>query len=94
MKMVHNMLSKNDAETLRILDDVILLAVHANPDGLEMISDWYMRNKNEKDRTTRNLPRLYQRVPQQFLILCLKAGRTPLMMSLENPSTLPMIGDP
>ncbi len=61
MRMVYNMVSKNDAETLRILDDVILLAVHANPDGLELISDWYMRNEDEQKRSTNGLPRLYQK---------------------------------
>lgn len=61
MKIVYNMLSKNDAETLRILDDVILLAVHANPDGLELIANWYMRKENEKERSTSGLPRLYQK---------------------------------
>jgi hypothetical protein len=33
----------HDAETLRFLDDVIILAVHANPDGMELVSNWYMR---------------------------------------------------
>lgn len=61
MKMVYDMVSKNDAETLRILDDVIMLAVFANPDGLELVSDWYMRTENEKDRSTNNLPRLYHK---------------------------------
>ena len=61
MKLAYNMVSKNDAETLRVLDDVILLAVFANPDGLELMSDWYMRNEDEKSRSTRNLPKLYQK---------------------------------
>ncbi len=61
MKLAYNMVSKNDAETLRILDDVILLAVFANPDGLELMSDWYMRNDDKMARSTRNLPRLYQK---------------------------------
>ena len=61
MKLVYNMVSNNDEETLRILDDVILLAVLANPDGLELVADWYMRKENEKERSTRSLPRLYQK---------------------------------
>ncbi|MBU1013605.1 MAG: peptidase [Bacteroidetes bacterium] len=61
MQLAYNMVSKNDVETLRILDDVILLAVFANPDGLELVADWYMRKDNEKDRSYNNLPRLYQK---------------------------------
>jgi len=61
MKLVYNMVSKNDEETLRILNDVILLAVLANPDGLELVADWYMRKEIEKERSTRSLPRLYQK---------------------------------
>ncbi|MFC2117425.1 M14 metallopeptidase family protein [Bacteroidota bacterium] len=61
MKLVYNMVSNNDEETLRILNDVILLAVFANPDGLELIADWYMRKEDEKERSTRSLPRLYQK---------------------------------
>ncbi len=53
--------SKNDDETLRILKDVIILATHANPDGMELVSDWYMRKPNERERSTGQLPRLYQK---------------------------------
>ncbi len=53
--------SKNDEETLRILRDVIILAAHANPDGMELVSDWYMRNPDPKQRSTSGLPRLYQK---------------------------------
>jgi hypothetical protein len=53
--------SRTDAETLRILDDVIVLMVHANPDGMELVSDWYMKEADPLRRTTGNLPRLYQK---------------------------------
>jgi len=53
--------SQNDPETLRILDDVIILLVHANPDGMELVSSWYMRNADPKDRSMNNLPVLYQK---------------------------------
>jgi len=52
--------SRNDAETLRILDDVIVLLVHANPDGQELISNWYMREPIPENRTLSAVPRLYQ----------------------------------
>ncbi|MFC1530391.1 M14 family zinc carboxypeptidase, partial [Gemmatimonadota bacterium] len=42
MELVYRMVSRDDAETLRILDDVILLAVQCNPDGQDLIADWYM----------------------------------------------------
>jgi len=53
--------SKTDEETMRLLRDTIILAAHANPDGMELVSDWYMRKPNEKERSTGQLPRLYQK---------------------------------
>ena len=43
IELVYQMTSRDDAETRRILDDVILLAVPSNPDGLELVANWYMR---------------------------------------------------
>ena len=37
---------------MRILRDVIILAAHANPDGMELVSDWYMRKPDPKQRST------------------------------------------
>ena len=45
IETVYQLVSRNDEETLRILNDVIILAVHANPDGMELVSNWYMREK-------------------------------------------------
>jgi len=58
---VHEMVSRNDPETLRILDDVIILFGQVNPDGMELVSNWYMRNPDEKKREFQSLPRLYQK---------------------------------
>jgi len=58
---IYQFVARNDEETLRILKDVIILATHANPDGMELVSNWYMRNPNEKQRSTGQLPRLYQK---------------------------------
>jgi hypothetical protein len=55
------MVSRNDPETMRILEDVIQLLVHANPDGMELVSSWYMRNPVETQRATGGIPRLYQK---------------------------------
>jgi hypothetical protein len=61
METVHQLVSRTDEETMRFLRDVIVLAVHANPDGMELVSDWYMRNSDPKRRSTSGLPRLYQK---------------------------------
>ena len=60
-QMVFEMVSRNDEETRRFLDDCITLFVHANPDGNDLVADWYMRNPNPELRSTANLPRLYQK---------------------------------
>jgi hypothetical protein len=60
-EMVYQMLTRNDPETLRVLNDVIFLAAFSNPDGLEMVADWYMRVKDPAKRSTGGLPVLYQK---------------------------------
>ena len=60
-EMVYEMVSRNDEETRRFLDDCIILFVHANPDGNDLVADWYMRNGDPKQRSFNNLPRLYQK---------------------------------
>ena len=61
VELVWRMTSGTDAETLRILDDVILLAVPANPDGLDLVADWYMREKDPAKRSMSGVPVLYQK---------------------------------
>jgi len=61
IETIYQFNSKNDEETQRILRDVIILATHANPDGMELVSNWYMRNPDQKQRSTAGLPRLYQK---------------------------------
>jgi hypothetical protein len=58
-ELIYRMVSYDDPETLRILDDVILLAVHANPDGHDLVADWYMRHDDPMERTTSGVPLLY-----------------------------------
>ena len=60
-ELVYRMNEKNDPETLRILDDVILLATHANPDGQSLVSNWYMRQEDELERSTAGVPVLYNK---------------------------------
>jgi len=61
IETAYQLLSRNDDETKRILDDVIILMTHANPDGQELMSNWYMRESNPEKRSTSNLPRLYEK---------------------------------
>jgi len=56
----YDLVSRNDPETLRILNDAILLLVPANPDGMDLVSDWYMRESDPKKRN-QSIPRLYQK---------------------------------
>jgi hypothetical protein len=61
-EMVWQMVSRKDDETLRILNDVITLFVHANPDGNDLVADWYNRNPVPERRSMApGLPRLYQK---------------------------------
>src|SRR5690606_30245751 len=55
------LVSGQDDETKRFLDDLIIVMVHANPDGMELVSDWYMRNPDPRRRAYNNIPRLYQK---------------------------------
>ncbi|MFC5408520.1 M14 metallopeptidase family protein [Larkinella bovis] len=55
------LVSRKDPETLRILDKVVILLTHANPDGQELVSSWYMREPKPEKRLLENLPRLYQK---------------------------------
>ena len=55
-----DLLARNDEETLRILDNVILLLVSVNPDGMDLVSNWYMQQSDPLKRNM-SIPRLYQK---------------------------------
>jgi hypothetical protein len=61
IESLYQIITRNDEETKRILQSTIILFVHANPDGQELVSNWYMRNSDTLKRSTSNLPRLYQK---------------------------------
>jgi hypothetical protein len=61
MEMVYQMVSRSDPETTRLLNDTIQLYVQANPDGQELVADWYMRESDPQKRSLNNLPRLYHK---------------------------------
>lgn len=54
------LLSRNDAETKRILDDVIILLFHCNPDGQELVSNWYMKDEDVTKRN-KSIPTMYHK---------------------------------
>ena len=61
IESIYQLITREDEETKRILNSTIILFVHANPDGQELVSNWYMRNEDTLKRTTENIPRLYEK---------------------------------
>ena len=61
IETIYRLNSKTDPETMRILNDDIILCTLINPDGMELVSNWYMREPDEKKRSTSGIPRLYQK---------------------------------
>ena len=61
IELIYQLTSRKDAETMRILDNVIILCTHANPDGMELVSNWYMRNPAPEKRSLNQIPRLYEK---------------------------------
>ena len=51
METVYQLVSRTDPETMRLLNDDIVLCVQANPDGQEIEANWYMREKDPLKRT-------------------------------------------
>lgn len=73
------LISSTDKETMNILDNTIILLVHANPDGQELVSSWYMKDNDPKDRRM-NIPRLYQKYAghdnnRDFYMLAMKESK-------------------
>ena len=61
IQIAYLLASSNDAETKKILDNTIVLLVHANPDGQELVTNWYMREKTPEKRSSNFVPVLYQK---------------------------------
>src|SRR5437773_4239528 len=61
IETIYRLNSKTDPETVRILNDDIVLCTLVNPDGMELVSNWYMRETDVKKRSTNGIPRLYQK---------------------------------
>jgi len=61
IEIAYQLLSRNDAETQHILDNVIILLTQVNPDGQQLVSDWYMRSRRPESRSLEQVPRLYEK---------------------------------
>ena len=61
IQTMYTVLTRDDEETKRILKSTIILFVHANPDGQELVSNWYMRSADTLKRSTEAVPRLYEK---------------------------------
>ncbi|NNF27739.1 MAG: peptidase, partial [Gemmatimonadetes bacterium] len=61
MEMVWQLVSREDDEVQRFLEDAIILATHANPDGHALVANWYMRHDDPLERTSQGVPVLYNK---------------------------------
>ena len=77
-EFVYDSLTRNDEEAQRILDNVIsIVAPSINPDGTQMIADWYMKYVGTAHEAA-GLPWLYQKYVgprQQSRRLCPEPAR-------------------
>ncbi|RFM34352.1 M14 family metallopeptidase [Chitinophaga silvisoli] len=60
IESMYQLVTRTDEETMNILQNVIILFTHANPDGQELVANWYMRTEDPKKRAM-NIPRLYEK---------------------------------
>ncbi|OYV67987.1 MAG: peptidase, partial [Gemmatimonadetes bacterium 21-71-4] len=56
----YDLVSKTDPETMRILKDDIVLLTLVNPDGMQLVANWYMQEPDSLKRNM-NIPRLYEK---------------------------------
>lgn len=61
IETAYQLVSRNDTENKRILDNTVVLLTHINPDGQELVANWYMRNPTKEKRALDHLPKLYQK---------------------------------
>jgi hypothetical protein len=61
IQQVYDLVSSEDAEARRIRDNVVTLFAPDNPDGQQLVADWYMRIKDPAKREAdfQSLPKLY-----------------------------------
>ena len=56
----YDLLTRTDPETMRILRDDIVLLTNVNPDGMQLVANWYMQEPDSLKRNE-NIPRLYEK---------------------------------
>jgi hypothetical protein len=61
VETIFQLVSRTDEETMRFLRDDIILCVPANPDGSEMVANWYNREPDPAKRVSDPLPKLYNK---------------------------------
>jgi hypothetical protein len=61
VETAYELATRSDPETMRILNDDIVLMVHTNPDGVQRVSEWYMRRSDPKTRVAEMLPELHKK---------------------------------
>lgn len=61
IETAYQLSSRTDDETINILKNTIILLVHANPDGQELVANWYMRKEDSTQRAISQIPRLYEK---------------------------------
>src|SRR5213593_4399602 len=58
---IYQLVSRTDPETMRFLNHVIVLNCLVNPDGMELVSKWYMKADDPARRSITDIPRLYNK---------------------------------
>lgn len=58
IQLAYDLVTSKDPKSLRILNDVILVLVFANPDGMNLLADWYHPNVGTPYEVSR-MPKLY-----------------------------------
>ncbi|MEQ1821710.1 MAG: M14 family metallopeptidase [Fimbriimonadaceae bacterium] len=61
IETAYRLTSSTEPTVKRFLKDCVILLVHANPDGMDLVADWYMRKPVPKERSLAGLPVLYQK---------------------------------
>ncbi len=60
IETLYQLASRDDVENKRILDEVVILMFHCNPDGHELVGNWYMQYEDPKKRN-KSIPILYHK---------------------------------
>ncbi len=60
LQLAYELVTKDDSDTRLILDNTIALLIFANPDGMQIVADWYHPNV-ETPYETSSLPWLYNK---------------------------------